>query len=140
MKKFILIITQLLLGFFPLLAKTQKQPNLILIMADDMGYECVRSNGGTSYNTPHLDELALTGARFEHCYSQPLCTPSRVKIMTGMSNFRNYVRFGVLDRKQTTFAHLLKKAGYATCIVGKWQLGQEVDSPQHFGFDQSCLW
>ena len=48
MKKFILIITQLLLGFLPLLAKTQKQPNLILIMADDMGYECVRSNGGTS--------------------------------------------------------------------------------------------
>jgi len=140
MKKSILIITQLFLGFFPLLAKTQKQPNLILIMADDMGYECVRSNGGTSYTTPHLDELARTGARFEHCYSQPLCTPSRVKIMTGMSNFRNYVRFGVLDRKQTTFAHLLKKAGYATCIVGKWQLGQEVDSAQHFGFDQSCLW
>jgi len=140
MKKFILIVTQLFLGFFPLLAKTQKQPNLILIMADDMGYECVRSNGGTSYTTPHLDELARTGARFEHCYSQPLCTPSRVKIMTGMSNFRNYVNFGVLDRKQTTFAHLLKKAGYATCIVGKWQLGKEADSPQHFGFDQSCLW
>ena len=140
MKKTILIIAQLLLGFLPLLAKTQKQPNLILIMADDMGYECVRSNGGTSYTTPHLDELARTGARFEHCYSQPLCTPSRVKIMTGMSNFRNYVNFGVLDRKQTTFAHLLKKAGYATCIVGKWQLGKEADSPQHFGFDQSCLW
>ena len=73
MKKFILIITQLFLGFFPLLAKSQKQPNLILIMADDMGYECVRSNGGTSYTTPHLDELARTGARFEHCllYTSP---------------------------------------------------------------------
>ena len=57
MKKFILIITQLLLGFLPLLAKTQKQPNLILIMADDMGYECVRSNGGTSYTTPHWMNL-----------------------------------------------------------------------------------
>ena len=78
--------------------------------------------------------------RFEHCYSQPLCTPSRVKIMTGMSNVRNYVQFGVLKRDQTTFAHLLKKAGYATCIVGKWQLGKEADSPQHFGFDESCLW
>ena len=59
--------------------------------------------------------------------------------MTGMSNFRNYVRFGVLDRKQTTFAHLLKKAGYATCIVGSGNLVR-ADSPQHFGFDQSCLW
>ena len=57
-----------------------------------------------------------------------------------MSNFRNYVQFGVLDRKQTTFAHLLKKEGYATCIVGKWQLGKQIDSPQHFGFDESCLW
>jgi arylsulfatase A len=119
---------------------SEKTPNLILIMSDDMGYECVRANGGTSYQTPHLDELAMTGARFTHCYSQPLCTPSRVKIMTGMSNARNYVQFGVLDRKQTTFAHLLKKEGYATCIVGKWQLGKEIDSPQHFGFDESCLW
>jgi arylsulfatase A len=119
---------------------SEKKPNLILIMSDDMGYECVRANGGTSYQTPHLDELAKTGARFTHCYSQPLCTPSRVKIMTGMSNARNYVQFGVLDRKQTTFAHLLKKEGYATCIVGKWQLGKEIDSPQHFGFDESCLW
>ena len=116
------------------------KPNIILIMADDMGYECVNANGGTSYQTPHLDKLAETGIRYEHCYSQPLCTPSRVKIMTGKSNARNYVSFGVLDRKQTTFAHLLKKAGYATCIVGKWQLGKEADSPQHFGFDESCLW
>ena len=116
------------------------KPNIILIMADDMGYECVHANGGTSYQTPHLDKLAETGIRYEHCYSQPLCTPSRVKIMTGKSNARNYVSFGVLDRKQTTFAHLLKKAGYATCIVGKWQLGKEADSPQHFGFDESCLW
>ena len=116
------------------------KPNFILIMSDDMGYECVQANGGTSYQTPHLDKLARTGARFTHCYSQPLCTPSRVKIMTGMSNIRNYVRFGVLDRGQTTFAHLLKKSGYATCIVGKWQLGKEIDAPQHFGFDESCLW
>ena len=129
----------LLLFSLPLFG-TEKKTNLILIMSDDMGYECVRANGGTSYQTPHLDKLAKTGARFTHCYSQPLCTPSRVKIMTGMSNARNYVQFGVLDRKQTTFAHLLKKEGYATCIVGKWQLGKEIDSPQHFGFDESCLW
>jgi arylsulfatase A len=129
----------LLLFSLPLFG-TEKKTNLILIMADDMGYECIRANGGTSFQTPHIDELASTGARFTHCYSQPLCTPSRVKIMTGMSNARNYVQFGVLDRKQNTFAHLLKKEGYATCIVGKWQLGKEIDSPKHFGFDESCLW
>lgn len=116
------------------------KPNIVLIMADDMGYECVNANGGSSYQTPHLDRLAQTGIRYEHCYSQPICTPSRVKIMTGLSNARNYVTFGVLKRDQTTFAHLLQKAGYATCIAGKWQLGKQPDSAQHFGFDESCLW
>ena len=116
------------------------RPNIILIMADDLGYECIGANGGTSYKTPVLDKMAETGVRFTHCYSQPLCTPSRVKIMTGIYNVRNYVQFGLLDRKQTTFAHLLKKSGYATCVVGKWQLGKQADSPKHFGFDESCLW
>jgi arylsulfatase A len=117
-----------------------EKPNIVLIMADDLGYECIGANGGTSYQTPVLDKLAATGVRFEHCYSQPLCTPSRVQIMTGIYNVRNYTAFGVLDRKQTTFAHLLKKSGYATCIAGKWQLGRQADAPQHFGFDQACLW
>ena len=116
------------------------KPNIILIMADDLGYECIGANGGTSYKTPILDGLAKSGMRFTHCYAQPVCTPSRVKIMTGMSNIRNYTAFGVLDREQTTFAHLLKKADYATCIVGKWQLGSEEEAAQHFGFDESCLW
>ena len=116
------------------------RPNIILIMADDLGYETIGANGGTSYKTPELDRLTSEGMRFEHVYSQPLCTPSRVQIMTGIYNVRNYVKFGTLDRGQTTFAQLLKKGGYATCIAGKWQLGKEVDSPQHFGFDESCLW
>lgn len=117
-----------------------KQPNIILIMADDLGYECIGANGGSSYKTPVLDKLADGGIRFEHCYSQPLCTPSRAKIMTGIYNVRNYVRFGLLDPGQTTFAHLLKRAGYATCVVGKWQLGGGFDGPGHFGFDEYCLW
>jgi len=120
--------------------KNQDRPNIILIMADDLGYECLGANGGTSYNTPVLDKLAKTGIRFEHCYSQPLCTPSRVKLMTGIYNVRNYVKFGVLDRNQTTFAQLLKNTGYATCVAGKWQLGTQPDSPGYFGFDESCLW
>ncbi len=116
------------------------RPNIVLIMADDLGYECIRANGGTSHQTPVLDGLASTGMRFEHCYAQPLCTPSRVQIMTGIYNVRNYTKFGVLPRKEKTFAHLLKDHGYATCIAGKWQLGSEKDSAQHFGFEQSCLW
>lgn len=116
------------------------RPNIVLIMADDMGYECLSANGSLDYKTPNIDVLAAAGLRFEHCYSQPICTPSRVKLMTGQTNKRNYVKFGMLDRKQTTFAHLLKDAGYKTCIAGKWQLGKEVDAPQHFGFEESFLW
>lgn len=116
------------------------RPNIILIMADDLGYECIGANGGTSYKTPHIDQLALNGMRFEHCYAQPLCTPSRVQLMTGIYNVRNYVRFGLLEESQTTFGHLFQETGYATCVVGKWQLGKDPASPQHAGFDQHCLW
>jgi arylsulfatase A len=116
------------------------KPNIILIMADDFGYECVTANGGQSYQTPHLDRLAATGVRFEQCHVQPLCTPTRVQLMTGRYNIRNYLNFGTLVRTETTFGHLLKKAGYATGICGKWQLGRETDAPQHFGFDEALLW
>ncbi len=130
-------------------SKTGQQPNIVLIMADDMGYECLGVNGSTEYQTPNLDRLANQGIRFEHCYSQPLCTPSRVKIMTGKYNYRNYEDFGYLNPKEITFANLLKEAGYATCISGKWQLNglnrnnpgnQDTDRPYHFGFDEYCLW
>ena len=116
------------------------KPNIILIMADDFGYECVAANGGQSYRTPNLDKLAAQGVRFEECHVQPLCTPTRVQLMTGLFNVRNYYNFGTLPRTETTFAHLVKRAGYATGICGKWQLGREPDSPRHFGFDESCLW
>jgi arylsulfatase A len=121
-------------------ADKSRVPNIVLILADDLGYECIGANGSTSYPTPHLDRLAAGGTRFEHCYAQPLCTPTRVQLMTGMSNVRNYVRFGYLDPEQTTFAHLLKKAGYATCVVGKWQLSHGLEGPAKFGFDEYCLW
>ncbi len=117
-----------------------RAPNIILIMADDFGYEAVTANGGESYQTPNLDRLAAGGMRFEHCYVQPLCTPTRVQLMTGIYNVRNYINFGTLDPKATTFAHLLKRAGYTTGICGKWQLGQGKDLPQHFGFDDALLW
>ena len=121
-------------------AETPRRPNLILIMADDLGYECIGANGGTSYKAPVLDQLAATGMRFEHCHVQPLCTPTRVQLMTGISNVRNYINFGHMDSKCVTFGNILKQAGYATCITGKWQLGQDLDLPKKFGFDEYCLW
>jgi len=121
-------------------ASNEPPLNIILIMADDLGYETLTANGGESYQTPRLDQLAAKGARFEHCYAQPVCTSSRVKIMTGLSNVRNYTWFGNLNHKQKTFAHYLKKAGYATAIAGKWQLGGKLDYPKHFGFDEELLW
>ena len=68
-----------------------------MIMADDMGYECVGVNGCTSYQTPHLDRLAKQGMRFTHCYSQPLCTPTRV---------RWAIRSGVLSKFVWKDCHL----------------------------------
>lgn len=117
-----------------------RQPNVVLIMADDLGYETIGANGGTSYQTPRLDQLAATGVRFEHCYVQPLCTPTRVQLMTGQSNARNYIRFGIIDPNVTTFGHLFERSGYKTGIIGKWQLGHEVDLPRRLGFQEFFLW
>lgn len=131
-------VVAIVLALCPAMAAAK--PNIVLILADDFGYECVTANGGQSYKTPQLDRLAASGVRFENCHVQPLCTPTRVQLMTGKYNVRNYLNFGTLVRTETTFAQMLKQAGYATGICGKWQLGREVDSPQHFGFDESCLW
>jgi arylsulfatase A len=130
----------LLIALFFHAASAAEKPNVILIMADDFGYECVAANGGESYRTPNLDRLAAGGMRFENCHVQPLCTPTRVALMTGLHNVRNYLNFGTLPRTETTFGNLFQRAGYATGVCGKWQLGKEIDSPKHFGFDESCLW
>ena len=120
-------------------------------MADDMGYECLSAYGSTSYKTPQLDEMAANGVRFENCVSQPLCTPSRVKIMTGKYNYRNYEYFGYLGTDEYTFGNLMQDAGYETCIAGKWQLNglayqdeisdwNDATKPNKLGFDEYCLW
>jgi arylsulfatase A len=125
----------------PLTACANSRPtNIVLVMLDDFGYECVGANGGTSYQTPHLDSIAREGARGTRFHAQPLCTPTRVQLMTGQYNVRNYTHFGHLDPGQKTFANLFKQAGYRTCIAGKWQLGRDLELPRHFGFDQYCLW
>ena len=137
----------------PLLASEGSKPNVLLIMADDVGIEGFGCYGGTSYRTPHIDKLAKEGLRFTHAYSQPLCTPTRVQIMTGRYNHRNWTYFGILDPRERTFGHMMKDAGYKTCISGKWQL-QSYDPPDfpnarlrrgkgmkvtEAGFDEHCL-
>lgn len=130
---------------------SQEKPNVILIMADDLGYETLGAYGGTSYLTPNLDRLAEQGMRFDHCYATPLCTPSRVQIMTGKYNNRNYIGFGLLDPSEKTFGHYMQVAGYKTYIAGKWQLlgnqhqqklaGNKIGTtPDKAGFDDYCLW
>lgn len=119
--------------------QAQEKPNVLLIMADDMGYECLGANGST-YKTPVLDQLAESAMLFKNCHSQPLSTPSRVQLMTGKYNFRNYSHFAYLNPKERTFAHMAKEAGYVTCIAGKWQLGYDKRMPKVFGFDSCCLW
>ncbi len=131
--------------------RAPERPNIILVMADDLGYETLQVNGGTSYQTPHLDALARSGMRFTHAYATPLCTPSRVQLMTGRYSFRNYIGFGLLDPEERTFAHHLQAAGYHTAVVGKWQLfgnerqralasGRAGALPQQAGFDEYALW
>jgi len=121
-------------------ANGKERPNIVMIMADDFGYECVGANGSEMYETPHLDALAAGGMRFRHAHAQPICTPSRVQLMTGLYNNRNYVKFGLLDPEEVTFGNVLRDDGYQTCIVGKWQLEGGFDAPIHFGFDRYCLW
>ncbi|WP_146578502.1 sulfatase-like hydrolase/transferase [Neorhodopirellula pilleata] len=127
------------------------KPNVVLFMADDVSWEAFGCYGAEDYQTPNLDRLAERGVRFKHCYSTPLCTPSRVMIMTGKYNFRNYTHFGYLNPEEKTFGQLMKQAGYRTAIAGKWQLNglsnkktfpdhDDHDRPHHAGFDEYCLW
>ena len=117
--------------------------NVVLIMADDVGYECFGAYGSKQYKTPRLDRMADSGVKFTHCYSTPLCTPSRVALMTGKSNARNYTDFGALAPGEYTFADLFREAGYATAVAGKWQLqgnDRSAGIPAGHGFDTHCLW
>ena len=124
-----------------------RSPNVILIMADDMGFECMSANGGLDYATPRLDDLGARGIRFTHCYTTPICTTSRVALMTGNHTYRSYEAFTYLNPSAYTFGHLMQDAGYATCIAGKWQLNgthwelpgwSDPRRPLLAGFDVNC--
>ena len=135
-----LIPTLLFLYMLNTLFSYDTQPNIIFIMADDLGHECIESYGGSSYSTPFINEMAKNGMQFNQAHSQNICTPSRVQVMTGKYNVRNYTRFANLDLSQETFAQGLKDLGYKTCIVGKWQLGGNKETIKKLGFDEHCLW
>ncbi len=116
------------------------QPNIILILADDVGYEVPNYTGGKSYNTPYINLMAANGLQLSQVYSCPLCSPSRVEILTGKYNNRNYTRWGTLEKSNYTIANVLKDEGYATCVVGKWQLDGGDSSIKKFGFQKYSVW
>jgi len=130
------------------------RPNVLLVMADDLGAENLGCYGNTVYSTPNLDRMAAEGARFENAFATPVCTPTRAMILTGLHPNRS----GFLERLDSpldpeknnrlpvhlkTFGHVFQSAGYKTAIAGKWHLGdfqRYPDQPASHGFDEHCLW
>ncbi len=144
------MIIRRLLPFLFLLPSTlsgqsDPRPNILFILADDVGQEVLGCYGGETYHTPHLDELARTGMQFRHSYSMPTCYPSRLTLMTGKYPLRqSQVIWGDFPKEEEphTFANLLQSNGYATGVAGKWQLTLLKDDPQHpqrMGFQHSDL-
>lgn len=117
-----------------------EQPNILFILADDLGFNQVGAYGDTPIQTPNLDRLAANGVRFTQAYSgNTVCSPSRVSLFTGrdgrlMDNNSNTVQLKEFDQ---TFAHVLKYAGYDTAMFGKFTIGSQmgVTDPLAMGFD-----
>jgi arylsulfatase A-like enzyme len=130
------------------------RPNILLVMVDDLGPEWISCYGAEGIATPHIDALASGGMRFTSAYSMPKCTPTRATLLTGQYPFRHgwvnhwdVPRWGAgchFDPKHNiTFARLLKDAGYATAIAGKWQINDfrvQPDVLRELGFDDWCMW
>jgi arylsulfatase A len=120
-------------------AKATK-PNIILFIANDFGFELPTYNGGQSYSTPNLDFMAHNGIFFKQVYNHPDGSPSRMAILTGKYNFRNYVKWGYLPPDQKTIGNMLQRKGYATCWVGKWQLSGGDRRIRRAGFDKYLVY
>ena len=118
-----LCIGLLLLGSTLFSAGTSK-PNVLLILADDVGCEPIGCYGGESFATPNIDALARNGMKFEHCYSMPVCHPSRIALMTGRYPFRFKAGWGSFPKNEEkrSIGQVMKDAGYATAVAGKWQM------------------
>lgn len=151
------VLASLALGAGPgTMAAWGSQPNVILILTDDLGWSDIACNGGDLVETPHIDELAKSGVRFTHAYApSPVCSPTRAAILTGKAPARLHITVwseaaghGPEDRKliegqslanlprsETTLAASLQRAGYLTALVGKWHLGDADHAPEAHGFD-----
>ncbi|MCH7987529.1 MAG: sulfatase-like hydrolase/transferase [Planctomycetes bacterium] len=131
-----------------------QKPNILFIMADDLGPEWLSCYGSEAMKTPHIDALAKGGMRFLNAYSMPKCTPTRATLLTGRYPFRHgwighwdVPRWGAgchFDPKHNvSFARVMKSAGYATAAAGKWQINDfrlQPDIMQQHGFDEHCMW
>ncbi|MDX2031164.1 MAG: arylsulfatase [Blastocatellia bacterium] len=127
------------------LAAQTARPNIVVILADDLGFADVGFNGGREIKTPNIDKLAAAGARLDQFYVQPVCSPTRAALMTGRYPMRHGLQTGVvrpwaqygLPLDERTLPQALKEAGYATAITGKWHLGhfQPAYLPTRRGFD-----
>ncbi len=123
----------------------ENHPNILFILADDLGYADVGFTGGKDIKTPHIDALAAAGARLEQFYVQPVCSPTRASLMTGRYPMRYGLQVGVvrpwekrgLPLTEQVLPQALKTAGYTTAIVGKWHLGdfERAYLPTSRGFE-----
>ena len=130
-------------GVFALAEQTEKKPNIVIILADDMGWADVGYHN-PNLQTPVLDRLARTGVELDCHYVQPQCTPTRVALMTGRypSRFGNHCTQASNSQAYPigtlTMASMLKSLGYETAVTGKWHMGSKAEwGPNHYGFDHS---
>jgi arylsulfatase A len=119
--------------------KTQKKPNIIFILADDLGYAEIGCNGADKYKTPNIDKLANQGMRFTRAFATPLCGPSRATLLTGRYAFRTGATnqdacSEVFTKAERAIPYYLKSAGYVSTMIGKW--GQLPNDPSDFSFDE----
>jgi arylsulfatase A-like enzyme len=141
MSRLAFVLTVLLAASLPTVATAADKPNVVLILADDLGYGDVGWHGGP-YKTPHLDKLAQDSVRLEQHYSLPVCSPTRSALLSGRFNSRfgctNPVNTRVFPFDTITLASALRSVGYETALVGKWHLGSKPEwGPQKYGFDHS---
>ena len=132
----------------------QGPPNILFILVDDLGKEWISSYGAEDIETPNIDALAKSGLKFNNVYSMPQCTPTRVTLLTGQYPFRHgWVNHWDVPRwgggahfdetENPTLVNEMKRAGYKTCIAGKWQIDDfrvEPDALEKVGFDEYCMW
>lgn len=139
-------IALLLLSLAPLHAELAgRKPNIIFILTDDQGYGDISAHGNPVLKTPNLDRLRAEGVRFTDFHVSPTCAPTRSALLTGRHEFRNGITHTIHERERltpdaVTLAQVLKSAGYATGIFGKWHLGDEPAYwPSARGFDEMFI-